>query len=169
MPTTPVLGGIYPTPLDPATADLWGDTLNDLFLLFDGEFGTRTVNQNFADFVLSRSKLKDTSETAYSAGNISGAVSLDYTNGSYQYATLTGNVSGLTITNWPASGSGGWMTLELIQDGTGSRTLTLGSAYKTQSGDTVTLTTTASARDKLYLQTRDAGTTIDVTPAYNWS
>ena len=149
MPTTPVLGGTYPTPLDPATADLWGDTLNDLFLLFDAEFGIRTVNQDFADFVLSRAKFKDPSETVYSAGNISGAVSLDYTNGSYQYATLTGNVTSLTISNLPATASGGWMTLELIQDGTGSRTLALGSAYKTQSEEAVTLTTTATARDKL--------------------
>jgi hypothetical protein len=94
---------------------------------------------------------------------------LDYDNGNYQYATLTGNVSSLTINNWPASGDGAWMTLELIQDGTGSRTLTLGSAYKTAGASGVTLTTTASKRDKLYLQSRDAGATIDVTATYNWS
>jgi len=169
MPVSPILGFTYPTPLDPATADLWGGTLNTLFLAIDSEFGTRTVAQNYADLVQSRMKMKDTSETVYNAGNISGAVSLDYTNGQYQYATLTGNVSSLTITNWPASGSGAWMTLELTQDGTGGRTLSLSSAYKTAFGAGVTLTTTASARDKLYLQTKDAGTTIDVTVALNWS
>lgn len=169
MPVSPNLGFTYPTPLDPATADLWGPVINTVLLAIDSEFATRTIAQDFADLVLSRAKLKDTSETVYNAGNISGAVTLDYTNGSYQYATLTGNVTSLTINNFPASGSGGWMTLELIQDGTGSRTLALGSAYKTPSGDGVSLTTAASARDKLYLQTRDVGTIIDVTAQYNWS
>lgn len=150
-------------------ADLWGGYLNTNFDTLDSEAVLATVAKSFADFEVSRAKLKDTSEVVYNAGNISGAVTLDYTNGSYQYATLTGNVTSLTISNWPASGTGGWMTLELAQDGTGSRTLTLGSAYKTQGAAGVTLTTTASKRDKLYLQTRDAGTTIDVTASYNWS
>lgn len=149
-------------------ADLWGGYLNTNFDTLDSQAVLATVVKNYADYQVSRAKLKDTSEVVYNAGNISGAVSLDYENGNYQYATLTGNVSSLTISNWPASGTGGFMTLELIQDGTGSRTLTLGSAYKTAGAAGVTLTTTASKRDKLYLQTRDAGTTIDVTPAYNW-
>jgi len=149
-------------------ADLWGGYLNTNFDTLDSQAVLATVVKNYADYQVSRAKLKDTSEVVYNAGNISGAVTLDYENGQYQYATLTGNVSSLTISNWPASGTGGFMTLELIQDGTGSRTLTLGSAYKTAGAAGVTLTTTASKRDKLYLQTRDAGTTIDVTPAYNW-
>ena len=149
-------------------ADLWGGYLNTNFDTLDSEAVLATVAKSYADFTVSRAKLKDSSEVAFSIGNISGAVTLDYTNGNYQYATLTGNVTSLTINNWPASGTGGWMTLELIQDGTGGRTLALGSAYKTVGASGVTLTTTASKRDKLYLQTRDAGTTIDVTPAYNW-
>lgn len=149
-------------------ADLWGGYLNTNFDTLDSQAVLATVVKNYADYQVSRAKLKDTSEVVYNSGNISGAVTLDYENGQYQYATLTGNVSSLTISNWPASGTGGFMTLELIQDGTGSRTLTLGSAYKTAGAAGVTLTTTASKRDKLYLQTRDAGTTIDVTPAYNW-
>lgn len=149
--------------------DTWGTETNAVLEGLASETITKTVNQNFADKVLSRPKLKDSSETVYSVGNISGAVVLDYENGNYQYATLTGNVTSLTINNWPASGSGAWMTLELIQDATGSRTIVLSSAYKTAEAAGVTLTTTASKRDKLYLQSRDAGTTIDVTPAYNWS
>lgn len=169
MPALANFGLTYSNPFDPVYQDLWGGLLNAIVVAMDGEFATKTFAQSFADYQLSRAKLKDTSEVVYNAGNISGAVSLDYTNGCYQYATLTGNVTSLTISNWPASGTGGWMTLELTQDGTGSRTLTLGSAYKTQGAAGVTLTTTASKRDKLYLQTRDAGTTIDVTASYNWS
>ena len=169
MPTSPNLGFTYPTPLDPATADLWGGILNTLFLELDSEAATKTIAQSFADFELSRAKLVDTSETVHNAGNISGAVTLDYENGSYQYATLTGDVTSLTISNLPASGSGGWLTLELNQDGTGSRLLTLGSAYKTAGGGGVTLSTGASERDYLFMFTRDAGTTIFVNPTYNWS
>jgi len=169
MPVTP-LGGVTLAPIkDPAYADDYAQQIYDAIDEAQNETIDKTVNQNFADKVLSRAKMKDTSETVYNAGNISGAVTLDYENGNYQYATLTGNVTSLTINNWPASGAGAWMTLELIQDGTGSRTLTLGSAYKTQGAAGVTLTTTASKRDKLYLQSRDAGTTIDVTASYNWS
>jgi len=170
MPTTtPNLNLNKPLVNNPTDADLWGGYLNTNADILDDEAVLATVAKSYADLVQSRMKMQDTSETVYSVGNISGAVSLDYTNGQYQYATLTGNVSSLTVTNWPASGSGGWMTLELIQNGSGGNTLTLGSAYKTAFGAGVTLTTTASARDKLYLQTRDAGTTIDVTAALNWS
>jgi hypothetical protein len=169
MPITPI-GGVNLAPIkDLAYADNYAQQIYDSIYEAQNETLVKTQNQNFADKVLSRAKLKDSSETAYSAGNISGAVTLDYENGNYQYATLTGNVTSLTINNWPANGAGAWMTLELIQDGTGSRTLTLGSAYKTAGAAGVTLTTTASKRDKLYLQSRDAGTTIDVTATYNWS
>lgn len=169
MPTTDNLSLTYPTPLDPATADIWGDIINDIFIAFDDEFAERTIATSYADFAQSRMKLIDTSETVFSKGNVSGAVSLDYTNGHYQYMTLTGNISSLTISNFPASGTAGWMTLEMIQDGTGSRTLTLGSAYKTPGGDGITLTTTASAVDTLHLFTRDAGTTIRVALNADWS
>lgn len=158
-----------PTDKEIAYQDTWWPPVLAALQAIDGDIATAIAAKNFADYEVLRAKLKDTSETVYSVGNISGAVTLDYVNGQYQYATLTGNVSSLTINNWPASGTGGWMTLELIQDGTGSRTLTLGSAYKTAAATgTIVLTTTASKRDKLYLQTRDAGTTIDVTPTYNW-
>jgi len=163
MPTLANTGLTYPTPLDPATADLWGDILNDIFIGFDAEFAVRTINQSFADKVLSRAAMKDTAEPAYNAGNLSGAVSLDYTNGHYQYGTLTGNITSLTVTNWPASGNVGFMSLELSQGAT-PYTLALGSAYKTTSAFGITLTASASAKDILRLETRDAGTAIFVTP-----
>lgn len=161
MPTSPVLGFTYPTPLDPATADLWGATLNTLLLVLDSEAGTKTVDLDFAGFKAKTSELIDTQETTNSLGNISGAVAVDYTNGHYQYGTVTGNITSLTISNWPASGKTGWLTLELTQDGTGGRTIALTSAYKTIAGGGVTLSTAASARDLLRFETRDGGTTID--------
>lgn len=159
---TSYIGGTDLVPLkDPAYKDSYGEPLYDYINETQSELVTKTVDQNFADKVLSRANMKDTAEKAYSLGNISGAVAVDYTNGQYQYATVTGNITGITVSNWPASGNAGWLTLELTQDGTGSRTLALSSAYKTQGGDGITLTTTAGAKDKLRLETRDAGTTID--------
>lgn len=160
MPTLANLGLTYPNPLDPAYADLWGPIINAILVAYDAQFGTRTIAQNFADLALSRAKLLDTSETAHGLGNISGAVTLDYTNGHYQFGTLTGNITSLTINNPPASGTAGWLTLELNQDGTGSRTLTLSSTtYKAAGGTLPTLTTTLGAQDFIYLTTRNGGTT----------
>lgn len=169
MPTSPVLGFTYPTPLDPATADVWGSTLNTLLLAIDSEFGTRTVAQNYADFGLTRAEVKDLSEDANNLGNISGAVVIDYEDGHYQYGTLTGNITSITINNWPASGKAGWMTLELAQDGTGGRTLALGGAYKTPSGAGITLSTGANDVDTLHLFTRDSGSNIKIIANLNWS
>lgn len=167
--TTTNLSLTKPAVNDPVDQDKWGDQLNANMDTLDSEAVTKTVALDFADFELSRPKLKDYSETAYNAGNVSGAVALDYTNGNYQYATATGNITSLTISNWPASGSLGSFTLELSQDGTGSRTLTLSSAYKTEGGAGITLTTTASATDILTFLTRDAGSTIYTNGTFTWS
>lgn len=113
------------------------------------------------DYVQSATHFKDVGEVAYSLGNINGAVAVDYRNGGVQYGTLTGNITSLTVSNWPPSGKAASLTLELTQDGTGSRTISLAAAYKTENGAGITLSTAASSRDKLRLETRDAGTTID--------
>ena len=148
--TKPTVGG---------DGDAWGGYLNTNLDTIDSQFATATIAKSFADLAVSRAKLIDTSETAYSLGNISGAVTIDYVNGHWQYATVTGNISSLTINNPPATGTGGWLTLELIQDGTGSRTITLSSTYKTAGAAGITLSTAASSKDLVHLTTRDAGTT----------
>lgn len=170
MPNTTTNFSMYkPLVNDPVDQDLWGAYLNTNFDTLDSLLVTRTANYNFADYQLIRPYMKDVAEVVYAAGNVSGAVSLDYENGNVQTATATGNISSLTISNWPASGRGGFFTLFLYQDGTGSRTLTLSSAYKKAGGAAFALTTTASALDILYFQTIDAGTTIFTTASLNWS
>lgn len=148
-----------PTDKEVAYQDTWWPPVLAALQAIDGNIALATVAKSFADYEVSRAKLKDTSETAYSVGNVSGAVSIDYTNGHWQYATVTGNITSLTITNPPATGSGGWLTLELIQDGTGSRTISLSSTYKTAGGTGIVLSTAASSKDLVHLTTRDAGTT----------
>ena len=160
---TSLLGGTDLIPLkDPAYADAYGDPIYNYIFETQSETVTKTVDLNFADKVLSRAKLKDTSETVYSAGNITGAVALDYTNGQWQYATATGNITSLTISNWPATGSGGWMVLDITQDATGSRTIDLTGGTYYAVGANITLSTAASSRDRLLLSTRDGGTTVRV-------
>ena len=145
-------------------ADLWGGYLNANWDSTDSILNTRTQNYEFAGYDLIDAEFIDSSETAHSLGNISGAVTIDYEDGHWQYATVTGDITSLTINNLPPSGKGGWLTLELVQDGTGGHTISLSSAYRTVGGAGVTLSTAASAVDKLRLETRDAGTKIDVYP-----
>ena len=58
--------------------------------------------------------------------------------------TLTGNVT-LANPSTEAVGQSGFIAF--IQDGTGSRTITLGTDYETAAGAGLTLTSTASATD----------------------
>ena len=60
------------------------------------------------------------------------------------YVTLGGNRTLANPTN-PIVGQTG--LIRIIQDGTGSRTLALGSSWKTQGGSGLALTTTAGATD----------------------
>ena len=145
---------------DAADADAWGGYLNSNWDSADSQLATRTVNYDFAGYDLIDAELTDTSEKAYSLGNISGAVTIDYENGHWQYGTVNGNITSLTINNLPPSGQGAWLTLELVQDGTGSRTITLSSAYKTAGAAGITLSTAAGSVDLLHLTSRDAGTNI---------
>lgn len=149
--------------------DVWGGYLNTNWNDLDSILNLRTQNYDFAGYKLIDATLEDCNEVAYSLGNISGAVAIDYENGHWQYGTVTGNITGVTVSNWPSSGEGAWLTLELVQDGTGSRTLTLSSAYKTAGGAGITLSTAASARDFVHFTTRDGGTTIFARLEANWS
>lgn len=155
---------------DPTDADLWGGYLNSNADILDSEAVLATVNKSWADKIQSGMALKDTSEVVYSLGNISGAVAIDYTNGQYQRGILTGNITSLTISNWPTTTTNaGWLLLDLIQDGTGGRTLALGSAYKFQGGTAPVLSTGANAMDTLTMRTPDGGTNIYLSATLNWS
>lgn len=121
-------------------------------------------NQNFhiADNSFNSNKtapvlIQDTSNTIYinnnmgldpigknDLGNITGSTTFDRKTGSFFTATLTGNVTAVMTASTVHSAR---MTWELIQDGTGSRTLTLPSNAST--GVALTLSTTANAIDIL--------------------
>ena len=74
----------------------------------------------------------------------SGSVTLDFSADQNFVLTLTGNVT-LANPSTEAVGQSGFIAF--IQDGTGSRTITLGTDYETAAGAGLTLTSTASATD----------------------
>lgn len=79
--------------------------------------------------------------------------------------TLAGNRTLANPTNIAAEQSG---YIEIVQDGTGSRTLALGSYYKTPGGAGITLSTAAGAVDTLEYRVRSA-TEIDIAINKDWS
>ena len=92
-------------------------------------------------------KLKQYSETYYNAGNVSGAVTLNVTNGSIQRLTLVGNVTALNFTGITA---GSTVTLIIRQDTVGFRILnTTGWTNWDFVGDNTTLTADPNAYDIL--------------------
>ena len=96
---------------------------------------TGTTTGTFAGTVLAKTDT-DTSNT--------GSVTLDFTANQNFVLTLTGNV---TLANPSTEQVGQSGFIACIQDGTGSRTLSLGTDYETAAGAGITLTTTASATD----------------------
>lgn len=79
----------------------------------------------------------------YNVGNSGTAATINWNNGQNQQVTLTGNAT-LTLSN-PTNGA--TYKLKIIQDGTGSRTVTFSPTPKWAGGSAPTLTTTANAVD----------------------
>ena len=73
-----------------------------------------------------------------------GSITLDFSANQNFVLTLTGNV---TLANPSTEAVGQCGFIACIQDGTGSRTLSLGTDYETAAAAGITLTTTASATD----------------------
>lgn len=142
MATLTYFGWEIPDPFSATYEDLWGYVLNTLF-------------ENMDEF------MHHQYEFAYDLGSVTGTLAIDLTNGTHQYCSATGNLtlSNTSVTNTPASGKAWFLTLEIVQDATGSRTLTLGTNYKSAGGVAPVLSTTASARDLVYLRGR-TGTSL---------
>ena len=78
----------------------------------------------------------------------------------YANATVTLGATGLTMANPTCINEGQTFSVRLVEDGTGSRTITSwGSFYKFSGGTKPTLTTTAGAVDFLQCMTQPGGVT----------
>jgi len=110
---------------------------------------------NLADNELIRAKLKDYSETRATPAITSNTLTLDLETANFFAVSLNANISTLTISNPPSSGSVGSFTLELTADGT-ARTVNWGS-IKWPGGTPPTPTSANGKRDILVFYTTDAG------------
>lgn len=112
---------------------------------------------NLADFELIRAKLKDYSETRATPAISAGSLTLDMQTGNFFAVSLNADVSNaISITNPPASGSVGSLTLELTATGS-PYTINWGS-IKWPSNTPPTLTSTLNKRDVFVIYTTDGGT-----------
>lgn len=159
MATTTNYSWEIPDPFSATYQDLWGYTLNTLFGNMDSQFALRTLDMNFADYVLSRPVFKDYGEKVNSIGNITGAVTVDLSLGNHYEATLTGNVT-FTFTNYSPTGNAMPIILYLKQDGTGGRTVTFPASWVWANGSAPSFTTTAGRTDEIVGITRNGGTSV---------
>ena len=91
-----------------------------------------------------------------------GAVTADTSTGTTFFWTLTGNITGITLSNLPQNGSL-TLTFVLTQDATGSRTVVWTTGTKWAGGTAPTLSTAANAVDIVTLVVnRSAGTTSSI-------
>lgn len=159
MPSTTTNLALYkPLVNDAVDADLWGGYLNQNMDTIDGEFATKTINQNFADKTLSRPLLKDYGEVASTGNSISGGTTIDISSvGNHYAATLTGNVT-FTFSNPAPTGNACVLLVSLTQNATGSWTAAWPAAVVWPAGVTPTLTATAAKTDIFSFYTLDAGT-----------
>lgn len=73
---------------------------------------------NGVDAVLQRAKLLDYSETALAKGSLGATPAWDLPAGNVQVCTISENITSSTMTNWPATGDAGSLTL-ILTDATG--------------------------------------------------
>lgn len=119
---------------------------------------TLVANVNFNDKLLKAPQFQDIGETNATDATSTGSETYDYRDGSVVNVTLTGNVTTLTISNWPGSGASGSITFIITQDGTGGRSWSHPSSTKWASGVAPTLTTTAGTISIITYMRDGAGT-----------
>lgn len=105
-------------------------------------------------------KLKALDRTHVTALAISaGVVNIDCALGDYFTLFLTANVTGITFSNLPASGSGRALCVAITQDATGGRTVTLPVTFKAIGNSDTAVQSAANAKTRLIISTLDGGTT----------
>lgn len=109
--------------------------------------------------VITDPEIKDYAETRPAPASSAGVLTLDLETGNVFEVTLTEDVATLTLSNPPASGKAGALTLVLHQDAAVARTFAWPAAVKWAGGTAPTVTATLGAIDVFTLLTLDGGTT----------
>ncbi len=118
---------------------------------------TFTGTQNLQDNELFRAKLRDYSESVSSPTISSGTLTLNLETSNIFTVSLNAAITTLTISNPPASGSGGSFTLIFTADGT-PRSVTWPAAIKWAGGTAPTITSAIGKVDSFAFFTSDGGT-----------
>jgi len=116
-----------------------------------------TGSQDLQDNELIRAKIRDYSETVSSPTISSNTLTLNLQTSNIFTVSLNASITTLTISNPPASGSGGSFTLIFTADGT-YRAIDWGAAIKWAGGAVPTLTSTLGKIDVFSFFSSDGGT-----------
>jgi len=125
--------------------------------------GTVGGTLTFADNEILQPRLTDASFTLGLPGSAGGVLTINYASGNYQFFQLTENVTSVLITNPPANGIGGELTLVLKNHASAAKTVAWGAAYLFPGGTDHVMTNAVDAVDMLRLRTLDGGTSWLVT------
>jgi uncharacterized protein YjbI with pentapeptide repeats len=116
-----------------------------------------TGTQNLQDNELIRAKLRDYSESVSSPTISSGTLTLNLETSNIFTVSLNAAITTLTISNPPASGSGGSFTLIFTADGT-PRSVTWPAAIKWAGGTAPTITSAIGKADSFAFFSSNGGT-----------
>lgn len=117
---------------------------DDFYVVFQGKAQQTIVPALDSNLSVARLTLSKSVQGATQTASISGSTTLDFDSFQNFVLTFTDNVTFANPTT-EAIGQSGFLTI--IQDGTGSRTLSLGTDYETPASGGITLSTAANARD----------------------
>lgn len=159
MPSTSNFSWTYPT--DGGSSGTWGATLNSMFDQIDTDVDAIKTT---ADGAMPKSGGTFTGEIEVATerydtndnGNVSGSVTFNLNNGNYQIATVTGDITSMSLSNWAVIGKAEFLTLELTNGG--SQSITWPGSVSWDGGTTPTLQ--SSGVDLLIFVTRDNGSTV---------
>ena len=149
-------------PDDGGDAGAWGAILNDLFDdEIEADIDTVEATADAALPVAGGTMtgeilVKSESHTGVNKGSMTGGVTIDLDNGDCFYGTVTGNVTSITLSNWPTSGRFEFVLLEITNGS--AFTITWPAAIDWHEATEPTLQ--ASGKDVILLYSRDAGTTV---------
>jgi hypothetical protein len=146
------------TTLTVGTSIVSGGTSGRILFNNVGVVGEKVVTGTGDAVLATTPKLVGLNETQTAPAISSNTLTLDCSTANVFYVTLNDNITTLTFTNVPTSGTSFALTLYFIADGT-PRTVTWGASVKWPGGVAPSITSTNNKVDTFVLNTFDAGTT----------
>jgi len=155
-------------PVDGGSGGTWGSILNTLFDDADSDLNDVKTT---ADAALPKAggvmsgevELKTERYASVDKGNMSGSITFDLSAADFQFGTVTGDLTSVSFSNWPASGKVEWCEVELTNGG--AHDITWPGAVTWDGGSAPTLQ--SSGVDVLTFYSRDGGSTIRGMHAYS--